>query len=74
VAMLCNLVHPVMSVQNAASWGYFNSVTSEWNAKLLEESGFPAEFLPKIAQAGGIAGTLQQAWLGIPAGTPVGKI
>jgi len=73
VAMLCQLEQPVMSVQNAASWGYFNCVSGEWNTKLLEEAGFPVKILPKVAPACGVAGTLHQTWLGIPAGTPVGN-
>ncbi|CAB3359912.1 Hypothetical predicted protein [Cloeon dipterum] len=72
VAMLCQLDEPVMSVQNAASWGYFNCVSAQWNKELLQEAGFPVHFLPKVIPAGGVAGTLKQAWLGIPAGTPVG--
>jgi sedoheptulokinase len=70
--MLCQLEEPVMSVQNAASWGYFDCATSEWNTKLLETANFPVRFLPRVIPAGEIAGTLHQAWLGIPAGTPVG--
>ena len=31
VAMLCGLDKPVMSVQNAASWGYFNTTSRTWN-------------------------------------------
>ncbi|XP_059483457.1 sedoheptulokinase-like [Neocloeon triangulifer] len=72
VAMLCQLEEPVMSSQNAASWGYFNSVTGEWNKQLLEDAGFPVKFLPHVIPAGGVAGNLKQTWLGIPAGTPVG--
>ena len=31
VAMLCGLQKPIMSVQNAASWGYFDTVERSWN-------------------------------------------
>ena len=31
VAALCDLKCPVMSVQNAASWGYFDTSKNEWN-------------------------------------------
>ena len=31
VAALCDLDWPVMSVQNAASWGYFDTSKNEWN-------------------------------------------
>lgn len=34
VAMLCELDKPVMSVHNAASWGYFDTVTMQWNKEL----------------------------------------
>lgn len=70
--MLCQLDKPVMSVQNAASWGYFDCATSTWNTELLESAEFPVRFLPRVIPAGAVAGTLNQAWLGIPAGTPVG--
>ena len=26
-AMICENEHPIMSVQNAASWGYFNTIS-----------------------------------------------
>ena len=31
VAMLCRRNRPVMSVHNAASWGYFDTITRTWN-------------------------------------------
>jgi len=31
VTVLCDLEEPVMSTQNAASWGYFDPVTATWN-------------------------------------------
>lgn len=34
VAMLCGLSTPVMSVHNAASWGYFDTVTKSWNKEM----------------------------------------
>ena len=34
VAMLCGLDRPVMSVQNAASWGYFDTVEKKWNTDM----------------------------------------
>lgn len=33
VAMLCHLERPVMSIQNAASWGYFDTVSKQWNSE-----------------------------------------
>lgn len=35
VSLLCNLTKPIMSVQNAASWGYFNTIKKEWNTEVL---------------------------------------
>lgn len=34
VAMLCDLKKPLMSVQNAASWGYFNCRNKSWNSDM----------------------------------------
>lgn len=34
IAMLCALEKPVMSTQNAASWGYFNTEDSQWNKEM----------------------------------------
>lgn len=31
VSMLCGLDKPVMSIQNAASWGYFDTAEKKWN-------------------------------------------
>jgi sedoheptulokinase len=31
VSMLCGLESCVMTGQNAASWGYFNTATNQWN-------------------------------------------
>lgn len=72
VAMLCNLDHPIMSVQNAAGWGYFNTCVAEWNSDILQEAGFPTHLLPHVVKSGAIAGTLDRPWYGIPSGTPVG--
>lgn len=72
VAMLCNLETPVMTTQNAASWGYFNTETHEWNHDLLKGIDFPIHFLPDVIKSGGVAGNLHGTWYGIPQGTPVG--
>ena len=72
VALLCNLQKPIMSVQNAVSWGYFNTKTGSWNKTILEESGFPVHLLPEVVKPRKIVGTLPECWFGIPAGTPVG--
>ncbi|XP_053311817.1 sedoheptulokinase-like [Spea bombifrons] len=72
VSMLCGLERPKMSVQNAASWGYFNTRTKTWNVDLLEASGFPIVLLPDIEDSGCIAGKLSCEWCGISHGTEVG--
>ncbi|CAG9831295.1 unnamed protein product [Diabrotica balteata] len=73
VAMLCNLDKPVISYQNAASWGYFNCRTSEWNTELLTNASFPVELLPEVRASGEIAGLLAGNWHSVPKGTPIGK-
>ncbi|XP_046401994.1 sedoheptulokinase-like [Ischnura elegans] len=73
VALLCGLSHPVMSVQNAASWGYFDTEAMSWETDLLAEDGFPVHLLPPtVVASGSVAGHLVNSWYGIPAGTPVG--
>ncbi|XP_040543306.1 sedoheptulokinase isoform X1 [Gallus gallus] len=72
VAMLCDLKKPLMSVQNAASWGYFNSRNKSWNTDILKKSGFPVHLLPEVGDPGSIAGRTICAWHGIPKGTKVG--
>ncbi|CAM4668304.1 unnamed protein product [Caretta caretta] len=72
VAMLCDLERPLMSVQNAASWGYFNSRSKSWNTEILRESGFPLDLLPEVGDPGGIAGRMPHDWHGIPKGAEVG--
>ncbi|KAI5720408.1 hypothetical protein M8J77_006156 [Diaphorina citri] len=73
VAMLCDLQEPVMSNQNAASWGYFNCKLSTWNEQILRnhEPSFPLHLLPKIQPSGTIVGTLTRDWLGINKDTPI---
>ncbi|XP_057272245.1 sedoheptulokinase isoform X2 [Pezoporus wallicus] len=72
VAMLCDLRKPLMSVQNAASWGYFNSRNKSWNTDILKESDFPIHLLPEVGDPGSIAGRTVSAWHGIPKGAKVG--
>ncbi|NXM27835.1 SHPK Sedoheptulokinase, partial [Oxyruncus cristatus] len=72
VAMLCDLKKPLMSVQNAASWGYFNSRRKSWNTDILKKSGFPVHLLPEVGDPGSIAGRTTHAWHGIPKGVEVG--
>nr|XP_003469564.1 sedoheptulokinase [Cavia porcellus] len=72
VAMLCGLRRPLMSDQNAASWGYFNTQSQSWNMDILRSSGFPVHLLPDIAQPGSVAGRTSHTWFEIPKGTRVG--
>ncbi|XP_060529339.1 sedoheptulokinase-like [Cylas formicarius] len=72
ISVLCNLEKPVTSNQNAASWGYFNCSTNEWNIDILAEAGFPIHLLPQVKEVGQIAGYLVDNWHSIPKGTPVG--
>ncbi|NWU97823.1 SHPK Sedoheptulokinase, partial [Upupa epops] len=72
VAVLCDLKKPLMSVQNAASWGYFNSRNKSWNTDTLKNSGFPVHLLPEVGDPGSIAGSTICAWHGIPKGATVG--
>ncbi|XP_005240551.1 sedoheptulokinase [Falco peregrinus] len=72
VAMLCDLKKPLMSIQNAASWGYFNSRKKSWNTDILKKSGFPVHLLPEVGDPGSIAGRTICAWHGIPRGAKVG--
>ncbi|KAM5179773.1 sedoheptulokinase isoform 1-T1 [Mantella aurantiaca] len=72
VSMLCGMKTPLMSVQNAASWGYFNTRTKTWNVDILQGQGFPVSLLPPVVDAGCIAGKSSYDWCGIPQGTEVG--
>lgn len=71
VSALCGQDEPVMSVQNAASWGYFDCESSTWNKEILSEAGFPIRFLPKVKESGSLAGSLQSFWLDLQSGTKV---
>ncbi|XP_020031998.2 sedoheptulokinase [Castor canadensis] len=72
VAMLCGLERPLMSDQNAASWGYFNTQNQTWNLEILKVSGFPVHLLPDIAEPGSVAGITSHGWFEIPKGAQVG--
>ncbi|KAI1902899.1 hypothetical protein AGOR_G00021060 [Albula goreensis] len=72
VAMLCGLDKCLMSTQNAASWGYFNTHSHQWNLDILKDTGFPVHLLPVPVQSGSPAGQSCSEWHGIPAHTPVG--
>ncbi|XP_077168815.1 sedoheptulokinase isoform X2 [Paroedura picta] len=72
VTMLCGLKQPRMSVQNAASWGYFNTTQKTWNTDILRESHFPIHLLPEVVDPGDLAGKSSCTWHAIPKGTEVG--
>nr|XP_061817930.1 sedoheptulokinase-like [Nerophis lumbriciformis] len=72
VAMLCGLDRCVMTPQNAASWGFYNTSTSMWNVDILNATGFPLHLLPQCVPSGKLVGHTCHDWHGIPAGTPVG--
>ncbi|XP_070774098.1 sedoheptulokinase isoform X2 [Enoplosus armatus] len=72
VSMLCGLDGCVMTPQNAASWGFFNTSSNQWNIDILKGAGFPLRLLPQCSPSGGLVGQTCAAWHGIPAGTPVG--
>ncbi|CAJ1064392.1 sedoheptulokinase [Xyrichtys novacula] len=71
VSMLCGLDGCVMTPQNAASWGFFNTSNNQWNIDILKAAGFPLHLLPQCVSSGGLAGKTCSDWHGIPAGTPV---
>uniref|UniRef100_A0A1A7WZC1 Sedoheptulokinase n=1 Tax=Iconisemion striatum TaxID=60296 RepID=A0A1A7WZC1_9TELE len=72
VSMLCGLEQCVMTPQNAASWGFFNTAINQWNENILRAASFPLHLLPRCVPSGGVVGQTCSAWLGVPAGTPVG--
>nr|XP_040036055.1 sedoheptulokinase isoform X1 [Gasterosteus aculeatus aculeatus] len=71
-SMLCGLEGCVMTPQNAASWGFFNTSSNQWNLDILKGAGFPLHLLPQCVPSGCVAGRTCSEWHGIPAGTPVG--
>ncbi|XP_039612479.1 sedoheptulokinase [Polypterus senegalus] len=72
VAMLCNQERPLMSVQNAASWGYFNTQKRKWNLEILRNSDFPVYLLPEVVESGSIAGKTTREWHLVPVEVEVG--
>ncbi|XP_068601040.1 sedoheptulokinase [Brachionichthys hirsutus] len=72
VSMLCGLDWCAMTPQNAASWGFFNTSSNQWNTEILKEAGFPLHLLPRCVLSGDLAGQTWSDWHGVPAGTPVG--
>ncbi|KAK6317177.1 hypothetical protein J4Q44_G00125770 [Coregonus suidteri] len=62
----------MMTGQNAASWGYFNIATNQWNIDILKDAGFPVHLLPECVPSGCMAGQTCCEWHGVHANTPVG--
>ena len=62
VALFTNSDIVSTSDQLAASWGYFNTVKSEWNSEIMKKSGFPIEMLPNVLTANQDAGKLSHHW------------
>ena len=50
VSMMLDLDQPVTSVQNAASFGYFDCISHQWNTDILAQAGFPAGLLPRVVR------------------------
>lgn len=71
VAMILDLDSPIMTDQNAGSFGYFDCISSSWNTALLEEASFPVHLLPQVVSSTETAGNLEKDWFDIPVGTPV---
>ncbi|XP_029030562.1 sedoheptulokinase isoform X2 [Betta splendens] len=72
VSMLCGLEGCVMTPQNAASWGFFNTSCNQWNIETLKGAGFPLHLLPGCVPSGELVGRTRADWHDIPAGTLVG--
>ncbi|XP_041456947.1 sedoheptulokinase-like [Lytechinus variegatus] len=75
VTLICGIETPIMSTQNAASWGYFNCKTNTWNSQKLSRAGFPVHLLPEVRDPGSIAGQINRcSWCDgvLPEGVDVG--
>ncbi|CAB4066650.1 SHPK [Lepeophtheirus salmonis] len=69
IGMITETENPSISLQNAASFGYCNTITRQWNAEQLREiKGFPLHFLPNISNEDQF---LKNSWFDIPQGTPI---
>ena len=38
----------IVSLQNAASFGFFDCISMQWNHQKLEKASFPTQMLPKV--------------------------
>ncbi|MCX7046030.1 MAG: FGGY family carbohydrate kinase [Candidatus Sumerlaeota bacterium] len=74
VALLCGGVPPVTDPTDAASWGFFDLKTLDWDSQAWEKAGIPRALRPRVLSCGAKAGEVPSpiaATLGIPAGIPV---
>lgn len=62
-----------MSTHDAASWGYFDSISCSWNIDILSDAEFPIHLLPTVVQPGTNVGTLYKTFYDIQQETIVGK-
>jgi|694.fasta_scaffold09525_6 sedoheptulokinase len=66
----------VIDPSDAASWGFFDLRSRNWNEAAARRAGVPRDMLPSLAPSGATVGLLSQAvaarW-GVPAGIPVGN-
>lgn len=73
VTVLCNHEQPVMSTQNAASWGYFDVAKCSWNIDVLKTTNFPVHLLPSVVQPNTNFGILYDNIYDLPKGIIVGN-
>ncbi|XP_067136812.1 sedoheptulokinase-like [Centruroides vittatus] len=66
VAYLCRLFVPVTCDQNAASWGYFDTISNTWNVERLKEHDFPVNLLPVVVESNTVVGITKTNWLNLP--------
>ncbi len=71
VSMMSDSSAVSMSPQNAASWGYFDPVSGEWNKAVLAAQDFPLGLLPAVTAVGTRVGALHHTWHDIQEKTPI---
>ncbi|KAJ3589635.1 hypothetical protein NHX12_010479 [Muraenolepis orangiensis] len=59
VSMLCGLDRCVMTPHNAASWGFFNTTTSQWNTEMAGHTVSDWHGIPAHTPVGAALGDLQ---------------
>lgn len=73
VTVFGNRKKPLMSTQNAASWGYFDVNECSWNRDILNRANFPVHLLPTVVQPGTNFGTLHDTIYCIRKGAIIGR-